>query len=236
MNFKNERLLIIAPHADDEVLGCFGLIKKIKDSGGKVFVLIVSIGGYNKIGYGKVRKEVWRKEFLQVKKSLGIDDYDIGFFDDKTMLRLDTTPVIDLINMIESETKVSLFKIKPSIIAIPTIFSTHQDHIVIYQACMTALRIRPQTDNHVSPMVVSYESPEYSFWSWYSEFGRFQPNFYLKLKKEEIDCKIDALKYYKSQLRKNHRDEKSIIRLGTQRGSEIGTEYAEAYHIHRLYV
>lgn len=30
MNFKNERLLVIAPHADDEVLGCGGLIYRIK--------------------------------------------------------------------------------------------------------------------------------------------------------------------------------------------------------------
>ena len=30
LNFKNERLLIIAPHADDEILGCFGLIDFIK--------------------------------------------------------------------------------------------------------------------------------------------------------------------------------------------------------------
>ena len=31
MKFKKERLLIIAPHADDEILGCYGLIKKVKD-------------------------------------------------------------------------------------------------------------------------------------------------------------------------------------------------------------
>ena len=31
MKFKKERLLIIAPHADDEILGCYSLIKKVKD-------------------------------------------------------------------------------------------------------------------------------------------------------------------------------------------------------------
>jgi len=45
INSKNEKLLIIAPHADDEILGCYGLIKKIKNSGGKVYVQILTLGG-----------------------------------------------------------------------------------------------------------------------------------------------------------------------------------------------
>lgn len=44
LNFKNERLLVVAPHADDEILGCFGLIKKIKNLGGKVYVQILTMG------------------------------------------------------------------------------------------------------------------------------------------------------------------------------------------------
>ena len=43
-NFQDERLLVIAPHSDDEVLGCGGLISKIKKSGGKVYVLIFNLG------------------------------------------------------------------------------------------------------------------------------------------------------------------------------------------------
>ena len=44
MDFSNETLLVIAPHADDEVLGCGGLISKVKKAGGKVYVLIFNIG------------------------------------------------------------------------------------------------------------------------------------------------------------------------------------------------
>lgn len=235
MDFGKESLLVIAPHADDEVLGCFKLIKKLKKAGGKVFVLVIAIGGYNKLGYGKVKKELWKKEFLKVAKLLKIDDYDIAYFDDKKMLRLDTVPIIDLINIIESKTKVSLFKIKPTIIAIPTIFSTHQDHIAVYQGCMTALRVRPQKSDFVVPMIISYESPEYSFWSAYSEFGQFHPNFYLKMDKDDINEKVNILKNYKSQLRDGHRDDTSVIRLGKQRGAEIGADFAEAYNLHRFY-
>ena len=47
-NFKNERLLVIAPHADDEVLGCGGLISRVKKDGGKVYVLIFNVGSIEK--------------------------------------------------------------------------------------------------------------------------------------------------------------------------------------------
>jgi len=235
MDLKQEKLLIIAPHADDEVLGCCGLINKVKENGGEVFVHVLSIGGFRKIGFGKIKKESWKKEFLKVVKFLKIDDYDISYFDDKKFLKLDTIPQAELINKIELKSHVSLLKIKPTIVAIPTIFSHHQDHIATYKAAIAALRARPQTSDFVPKMVISYESSEYSHWSPYSEIGSFSPNLFFNMSKKEIDKKIKALSFYKSQLRKGHRDKNSIIKLCQIRGLEVGVEFAEAYHLHRLF-
>ena len=55
------------------------------------------------------------------------------------------------------------------------------------------------------------------------------------MSKKEIDKKITALSLYKSQLRKGHRDKNSIIKLSQIRGLEIGVDFAEAYHLHRLF-
>ena len=44
LELKNQNLLVIAPHSDDEVLGCGGLISKIKNNGGKVHALIFNLG------------------------------------------------------------------------------------------------------------------------------------------------------------------------------------------------
>ena len=65
MKFEKERLLVIAPHPDDEVLGCFGLINEIKKNGGKVYVQILTLGGYSKIGGGFTKKKIWRDEFIK---------------------------------------------------------------------------------------------------------------------------------------------------------------------------
>ena len=234
MKLEKERLLIIAPHADDEVLGCFRLINKIKENGGKVFVQVLTMGGYTKRGHGRLTKETWKKEFLKVSKLLKIDRYDIAFYNDE-IKHYDNMPQMDLIDYIDYESKVSISKIKPTIVALPTIFSTHQDHVHTYKVTIAALRPHPQKTNPFTNLVLSYESPEYYFWSPYSEMGKFSPNFYLEQSKEQINKKIRTLNVYKSQLRKGQRDGNKVTALAKIRGSEVGLDYAESFHIHRLF-
>jgi len=233
MNFKNEKLLVIAPHPDDEILGCFGLIDSIKKNHGKVYVQVLTLGGYSKIGAGNVTKEKWKSEFLRVCNFLKIDGYDIGYFDDQ-IRHLDTIAQSELIELLEFQSKVSISKIKPTIVAIPTIFSTHQDHIQAYKVSMSALREHPHKTKTLPKVVLSYESPEYYFWSAYSEFGRFSPNYYQEISKSALKKKIKCLNFYQSQLRKGHRDGKKITDLASIRGNEINTDFAESYHIHRI--
>ena len=138
-NFSNDKLLVIAPHADDEVLGCGGLISKIKDDGGKVFVLIFNVGSIEKHD----NKKFTQKRKIETKnamKYLKVDDYATVFDTPEDNRYLDAKPLHSLISKIETETKVSLNKIKPTIVAIPTIKSHHQDHLHVHKACIAALR------------------------------------------------------------------------------------------------
>ena len=235
MNLEKERLLIIAPHADDEVLGCFGLINKIKNNGGEVFLQVLSLGGYTKLEGKTVTENDWKNELTRVVDTLKINDYDIAYSNHEFQ-HIDTKPQQDLIEHIESKSKISISKIKPTIVAIPTIFSTHQDHTYAYKVSISALRPHPQKTTHMPRLVISYESPEYYFWSAYSEFGKFQPNFYLNLSKNNLDEKINVLNIYSTQMREGQRGGENLISLARIRGNEIGLEYAEAFHIHRLYV
>ena len=233
MKLENEKLLVIAPHADDEILGCYGLIKKVKKLGGKVYVQILTMGSYKRIDSNFISKETWKKEFLKVSKLLKIDGHDIMFYEDDFHY-LDTIPRKNLIDYLETESKISLFKIKPTIVALPTIFSSHQDHTQAYKAVISSLRMQPQDQFKSPKLIVSYESPEYYFWSPYIEFGKFSPNFFLELSKDDIKSKINALSIYQSQLMKGKRDEKKIRALATIRGTEAGVEFAESFNVHRM--
>ena len=120
MELAKQTLLVIAPHPDDEILGCGGLIKKIKDAGGKVYVLFLTVGDThdfsNKgLSTGKERQ----KEIEKVAKFLKFDDYYLAFGGNDHHLKLDLWGQKALMDMIERGSSVSLEKVKPTIVAFP---------------------------------------------------------------------------------------------------------------------
>jgi len=225
-NFSNEKLLVIAPHADDEVLGCGGLISKIKDDGGKVYVLIFNVGSVEKYDNRKFT-EKRKNETKNAMKYLKVDDYATVFDSPEDNRYLDAKPLHSLISKIETETKVSLNKIKPTIVAIPTIKSHHQDHVHVHKACIAALR---PLSKPIANIVLSYEAPEHSRWS---TSGVFEPNFYIDISKY-LTKKIQGFNKYKSQIKIGGRDQTTITNHAEYRGKEIGRKYCEAYYIHRF--
>ena len=128
--WKNQRLLVISPHADDETFGCAGTMAKVKSYGGKVYVILVSVGTvvqFTPDGKKKIRGEEREDEFKRVMEFLKVDDIDILYRDAETHLRLDSIPRLELISRIETDSKLSLQKLNPTMIALPAI-SYNQDH------------------------------------------------------------------------------------------------------------
>ena len=224
-NFKNEKLLVIAPHSDDEVLGCGGLISKVKNAGGQVFVLIFNLG-FEKDDT-KESQEIRKNEVKETMEFLNVDDYHLVHQTPDDNRDLDAKPLHSLIEVIESTSNVSLEKISPTIVAIPTIFSHHQDHTHVFNACIAALR---PISNPVSNIVLSYEAPEHSRWS---AAGVFEPNFYVDVE-DVIEKKIEAFYKYKSQVRPGGRDANSIRNQAKYRGEEVGKNFCEAFFTHRF--
>jgi len=224
-SLKNEKLLVVAPHSDDEVLGCGGLISKIKKEGGKVFVLIFNLG-FEK-NDTKESQDKRKQEVKEAMNALKVDDYHLVHEKADDNRDLDVEPLHSLIEIIESTSNVSLEKISPTIVAIPTIFSHHQDHVHVHNACIAALR---PISTPVSSVVLSYEAPEHSRWS---SSGVFEPNFFVEID-DVIENKIMAFSKYSSQIRLGGRDADSIRNQAKYRGQEVGKNLCEAFYVHRF--
>jgi len=224
-DLKDEKLLVIAPHSDDEVLGCGGLISKIKNDGGKVYVLIFNLG-FEK-NDTKDSQEKRKKEVQDAMHALNVDDFHLVHDKSDNNRDLDAKPLHSLIEIIESTSNVSLEKVSPTIVAIPTIFSHHQDHVHLHHACIAALR---PISTPVSNIVLSYEAPEHSRWS---ASGIFEPNLFVEID-DVIDKKIEAFLKYDSQVRPGGRDADSIRSQAKYRGQEVGKNLCEAFFVHRF--
>jgi len=224
-----QKLLVVAPHPDDEVLGCGGLIPKVKKAGGEVHVLVMTVGSIAQYG-GKSDTRVRTKELEKVAKFLKFDSYHLALLGDKYHLRLDQVPKKELVDIIESGEKVSMSATKPTMVCIPYLHSTNQDHIAVAEAAFTACRPVEGKAKPIPKIVLSYEQPEVA-WSRVT----FSPNFFVDIS-SEIKTKIDALKLYSSQIRTepHPRSAENLMRMAESRGQQVGVKAAEAFECHRL--
>ena len=222
-----KNILIIAPHADDEILGCGGSISYFRESGYKIFVAIMTNAnqGDSKLYTKKYINKV-RAEATNAHKLLKISE---TFFFDFPAPKLDQEPIASI-----SKTILDLInKIKPEKTFIPHIGDSHIDHQIIHKASLVALR---PINKFQCPEIFSYETLSESEWGLKDPSSLFMANCFIKLSKNQIDKKIEAFGLYKSQIKKypHPRSKKNILNLAKYRGSNICIKYAEAFYSIRI--
>jgi len=235
IDFKNQRLLVIAPHSDDEVLGCGGLIHRIKAAGGKVYVLFLTLGttrDYSPSGISTSQMRM--QEIIKVMAYLKVDGFDIAFKGAKYHLKLDGIPNLELINIIEKKSKVAIDRVRPNIITTSQLSDYNQDHRSANLATLASTRPSPHDLKPFVPLVLSYE---FSANAW-AVSGLNTPNFFVSLDKDDLTAKIKAMQLYKSQSRAGFhtRSHETIESLARLRGAQTGSFAAEAYFCHRFYL
>lgn len=233
MELKNQKLLIIAPHPDDEVLGCGGFIKRIKEEGGKVYILFMTVGDLEEYSLsGKSTLDERMAEIEKVAKFLRYDDYKISFPGNQSHLKMDMIPQREIIEEIENGERISLDTIQPSIVAVPFISDYNQDHRSTTQALFAASRPGPNDLKPLQKIVLGYESvPTANWWN-----NPKNSNFFVSLNDSELDAKISALSLYASQVRPpfHPRSLEAMKTLAFYRGMYIGAKAAEAFFSYRF--
>lgn len=228
-----QRLLVIAPHADDEVAGAGGLMHRVKRAGGQVYVVVLSIGDLKHYDSrkGAVKRGTRRSELAAAMKHLKVDDYEILIEDDDLHLRLDSIPRRDLINLLEREGRLASDKVQPSMIVLPAP-SFNQDHEAVYKAGLTVCRPHLASMKSFQRIVLVADAPQLA---WSREV--FHPNFYVDIS-DCLSVKLEAYRKHRSQVRPapSMAGVDALELLARTRGREISVEAAEAYACARMVV
>lgn len=223
-----KKVLIIAAHPDDDILGCGGLISKYRNviDFRVIFIAEGSSCRFDKEGIKdeqtlKVIKE--RNGFgIKALQLLGVEDFK---FFDFPCGRLDQTPIIEINQTIEKEIQ----GYKPDTVFTHSFEDTNNDHIIVHRA--TQMATRPGSSTFVEK-VYSYEVLSSSEWRFTHTFS---PNYFESLSEEDVRFKWLALAEYESEIKKfpYPRSEEGIFTLAKYRGLQSASTYAEAFKLIR---
>jgi len=218
---KKNKILIVAAHPDDEILGCGGTMIKLRNTNDINVVFMTD--GISARETNETKKQFRKKrcddlfKYLKLKKPIFFD-----FPDNK----MDNVPLLDIVKKLETLIK----KIKPKTIFTHYADCLNIDHKITSQAVMTACR--PLKDNSVK-RILSFEILSSTEWAKFKNKG-FEPNFFIDIS-HQFKKKIVAMKFYQKELRKfpHSRSLKAIESLARFRGVSSGVNFAEGFYLNR---
>ena len=223
------KVLVVAAHPDDEVLGCGATMAKMAAGGDEVFLAILGEGVTSRYA---AREAADQKLILELRKTaekvrglLGAKKLFPFDFPDN---RFDTVPLINIIKTIEGLIK----EIEPQ-----TVFTHHPsdlniDHAITHRAVLTATR--PLIGCPVKE-IYAFEIPSSTEWS-FGQFGSFQPDTFCNVE-STLEMKIRAMGLYETERREfpHPRSPEALEAIAQRWGSVVGLRYAEAFEtIRRL--
>ncbi|AWI03686.1 PIG-L deacetylase family protein [Clostridium drakei] len=224
----NKKILVVAAHPDDELLGVGATIVHHIKSNDKCFALILGEGitsRYGKRDLADVSNiEDLHKDTLKAAKVIG---YEKVYFENFPDNRFDSIDLLDVVKIVEKYIE----EVKPDIIYTHHSGDLNVDHRKTYEAVLTASR---PIESYCVKEIYSFETVSSSEWN-FEYINSFKPNYFVDVT-FTLDKKLNSVSFYKSEMR-NFPHPRSIENLevtAKKWGSVIGTKYAEAFEVVRI--
>lgn len=216
---SNKRILVVAPHADDETLGCGGTILKYIEAGYDVHWLLVT-GMSLESGFAIKQVEKRQQEITKA-----IDAYKFGAVHELNLppACLETVPMGDIIGPISKV----ISDVEPDQVFTVYRNDAHSDHQIVFDAVMSA------TKSFRYPYikrVMAFETMSETDFGLKPEDGGFRPNVYIDISKY-LNKKLDILEIFESEVGDFPfpRSRKALESLAYVRGAQCNAEAAEAF-------
>lgn len=217
------RVLVIAPHADDEVIGCGGMIAGLCASGAAVDVVVMSAGGVRHRHHAEAMPARQRtSELVASAAVLGVRQTTI-LFSGKEML-MDTLPQRDLVSALDAVLDALAYD---EVFVPPR--DQNADHRACHDAALSALRLGARA---APSLIATYETAPESSWG---AAQASSPTLFVDIS-DFWETKMRALACYASQVRPppHPRSAETLATMAAFRGAQCGARMAEAFQVLRM--
>ena len=211
-------VLVVAPHPDDETLGCGGALLRHAARGDSVHWLIATAMDTGRFSVERIERR--SREIEQVASAFGFASTTCLQF---PASRLDEVPCCELVTAIGAV----VTKLQPEVIYLPFPGDAHTDHRAVYSAAAAVTKWfrYPSVKRVLACEIVSE-----------TDFGlgpdglAFRPNSYVDIS-EWLDKKIAMMRLYESEMGEHPfpRSEVAMRALASLRGAQSGFAAAEAF-------
>ncbi|HVK75363.1 MAG TPA: PIG-L deacetylase family protein [Kofleriaceae bacterium] len=216
------RVLIVAAHPDDELLGVAGTIARHTADGDQVTCVVCSEGATARYEAGAIG--TLQDSGQRAARLLGVRELRFLGMRDQ---HLDAQPVLTVIQAIEAVVR----EVAPEVVYTHHWGDVNRDHKVVNEAVMVACR--PVGDDYPRAVYL-FETPSSTEWSWPDPASAFVPNHFVDVT-ATIERKLEAMACYATELRPppHPRSLEALRSRAAYWGQLVGRAYAEPFVVAR---
>ena len=222
------RILVVAAHPDDEVLGCGGTLARLVREGHAVHIAILGEGLTSRYAQRECAEPALVQELHQrsqlAAQILGAQTPDLYNLPDN---RFDTVPLLDVVKIVERLVE----DLAPEVVYTHHGGDLNIDHQIVHRAVLTATRPLPGCP---VKQIYAFEVPSSTEWALQRFDPVFRANTFVDIA-ETLDLKIHALAQYESEVRSfpHPRSPEALQAIARRWGSVVGCQAAEAFELIR---